>query len=171
MTAINRRSLVAPIGIPVTLATADDLDGVADDTQTYDVSGALRVIIFQINDGTGGTAGIDCVEISHDGGKQWYAEGSEAQGTPTGLLMSADDDAGTVLVAGTLNAAGVEPATVEVGFFKFGPFEGPTLIRVGRDTTDRGANGTGVDWITGAPTVLMVAVGQPAGGGAIPAEA
>ena len=165
MAAIKRRSLVCPIGIPVTLATADDLDGTSDGTQWYDITDAKRVLIWQIANGTAGTAGIDCVEISHDGGSQWYADGT------TGLLASADDDAGTLVVNGALNAAGVEPATIDVGLFKFGPYEGPTLIRIGRDTSNRGANGTGTDWVTGAPTVLMVPIGAPAGGAAIAAEA
>lgn len=170
MVAIVRRSLICPIGIPVTLATADDLDGVQDLTQSYDVTGAQRILIWQINNGTAGTAGIDCVEISHDGGSQWYADGT-GNVPNTGLLASADDDAGTVLTAGALNAAGVEPATVEVGMFKFGPYEGPTLIRVSRDTSNRGSGGVGTDWVTGAPTVLMIPIGLPAGGGAIAAAA
>lgn len=165
MAAIKRRSLICPIGIPVTLATADDLDGTSDGTQWYDITGAQRVLVWQINNGTDGTAGIDCVEISHDGGNQWYADAT------TGLLASADDDAGTLLVNGTLNEAGTEPATVAAGMFKFGPYEGPTLIRIGRDTSNRGANGTGTDWVTGAPTVLLIPIGLPAGGGAIAAEA
>jgi len=168
MVAIARRSLVAPIGIPVTVATADDLDGVQDLTLSFDITGASRVLIWQINDGTAGTAGIDCVEISHDGGKQWYADGT---GTipATGMLASANDVTGTVLTAGALNAAGVEPATAEVGLFKFGPYEGPTLIRIGRDTSNRGAGGVGVDWVTGAPTVLMIPIGSATG--AIAAQA
>jgi hypothetical protein len=170
MTAISRRSLICPIGIPVTLATADDLDGVQDLTMSFDITGAQRVLIWQINNGTNGTAGIDCVEISHDNGTQWDADGTGAL-PATGLLCSADDDAGTVLVAGALNAAGAEPTTVAVGMFKFGPFEGPTLIRIGRDTSNRGAGGVGVDWITGSPTVLMIPIGLPAGGGTIAAEA
>jgi len=170
MAAIVRRSLICPIGIPVTLATANDLDGTTDGTQHFDVSGAQRVLIWQINDGTDGTAGIDCVEVSHDGGSQWIADGTNNL-PATGLLASADDDAGTVLVAGALNAAGVEPATVEAGMFKFGPFEGPTLIRVNRDTSARGLGGVGTDWVTGAPTVLMIPIGMPSGGGAIAAEA
>jgi hypothetical protein len=170
MVAIVRRSLVAPIGIPVTLATAGDLDGVQDDTLVFDISECKRVLIWQIDDGTAGTAGIDCIEFSHDGGNQWYADGNGAT-IATGMLASADDDAGTLLVAGALNAAGVEPATAEVGMFKFGPFEGPTLIRCQRDTDVRGAGGTGTDWITGAPTVLMIPIGAPSGGGAIAAEA
>lgn len=170
MVAINRRSLVCPIGIPVTLATADDLDGVQDLTKSFDVTDAKRVLIWQIDNGSSGGAGIDCVEISHDGGTQWYADGTN--GLPaTGLLVSADDDAGTVLTAGTLNVAGDEPATAVAGLFKFGPFEGPTLIRIGRDTSNRGAGGTGTDWTSGAPTVLMIPIGAPSGGGAIAAEA
>ena len=170
MAAINRRSLVCPIGTTVTLAAADDLDGVQDLTKSFDITDAKRVIIWQVNDGTAGTAGIDCVEISHDGGSQWYADGTGPI-PATGLLCSADDDAGTVLVAGALNAAGVEPATPVAGMFKFGPYEGPTLIRIGRDTDNRGSGGVGVDWITGAPSVLMIPIGAPAGGGALSAAA
>ena len=172
MTAIARRSLICPIGIPVTLATVDDLDGTDDGTQWYDISGAQRVLIWQIDSSESGdgTAGIDCVEVSHDGGSQWYADGTGPV-PATGLLASADDDAGTVLVAGALNAAGVEPATVAAGMFKFGPFEGPTLIRIGRDTSNRGSGGVGTDWVTSAPAVLMIPIGLPAGGGAISAEA
>jgi len=157
MVAIKRRSLVCPIGIPVTLATADDLDGSVA-TQTYDITGALRVLIWQINDGTAGTAGVDCVEISHDGGASWTADGTNKVPN-TGLLASANDVTGTVLTAGALNAAGVEPATTEVGLFKFGPYEGPTLIRLGRDTSAVGLGGVGIDWVTGAPTVLMIPIG------------
>lgn len=172
MTAISRRSLICPIGIPVTLATVDDLDGVQDLTQSYDITGAQRVLIWQIDSSSSGDggAGIDCVEISHDNGTQWIADGTNNI-PATGLLCSADDDAGTVLVAGALNAAGVEPATVAGGMFKFGPFEGPTLIRIGRDTSNRGAGGVGVDWTTSAPAVLMIPIGLPAGGGSIAAEA
>ena len=169
MAAIKRRSLVCPIGIPVTLATADDLDGTDDGTQWFDITGAQRVIIWQAPNGTGGTAGIDCIEISHDGGNQWYADGSTIPAT--GLLITADDDAGTVLVAGTLNEAGTEPATTTASMFKFGPYEGPTLIKCSRDTSGRGSGGTGTDWVTGAPTVYMIPIGVPSGGGAIAAEA
>ncbi len=157
--AIARRSLVCPIGIPVTMATADDLDGVADDTETYDITGALRCLVWQIDDGTSGTLGIDVVEISHDGGSQWNADAS------TVLLASANDVTGTQKALGALNAAGIEPATVEVGLFKVGPYEGPTLIRIGRDTSVD----SGTDWSSGAPTVLLIPIGLTAG--AIAAEA
>jgi len=170
MAAIKRRSLVCPVGIPVTLATANDLDGVQDLTQSYDITGCSRVLIWQINNGTNGGAGIDCIEVSHDGGNEWYADGT-GKIPATGLLCSANDTEGTVLVAGTLNVAGAEPATAEVGLFKFGPYEGPTLIRCNRDTDARGSGGTGTDWTTGAPTVLMIPIGGPVGGAVLAAEA
>lgn len=153
MAAIARRSRVDPISIPVTLATADDLDGTTDNTQAFDITGARRVLVWQINDGTAGTAGIDVVEISHDGGSTWAADST------TVLLASANDSTGTLVAAGALNAAGVEPATVEVGLFKCGPYEGPTAIRIGRKTTDT----TGTTWVTGAPTVLLITEGLTAG--------
>jgi hypothetical protein len=153
MATISRRSLVCPIGTPVTLATADDLDGTVDGTQAYDITGALRALVWQIDDGTSGTAGIDVVEISHDGGNEWAADGS------TVLPVAQNDVTGTIQTGGALNAAGVEPATVEVGLFKVGPYEGPTAIRIGRDTS---AN-SGTDWVSGAPTVLMIPIGLGAG--------
>lgn len=156
MAAIARRSLVCAIGTPVTLATADDLDGVQDLTKSFDVTGALRCLIWQIDDGTAGTAGIDVVEISHDGGSSWTAD-------TTVLPVAENDVSGTIKAAGALNAAGTEPATIEVGLFKAGPWEGPTAVRIGRDTSNRGANGTGTDWVTGAPTVLMIPIGVTAG--------
>ncbi len=168
MAAISRRSLVCPIGRPVALAAAGDLDGVQDATKTYDISGALRVMIFQFDDGSSGTAGVDIVEISHDGGSQWNPDDGTAKVGPGILLLSADDDAGTISVGGLLNAAGVEPATVRAGLYKAGPYEGPTLIRISRDTSN---DGDSIDWITGAPSVDLVPIGLPAGGGLISAEA
>ncbi len=157
MVAIARRSLITPIGIPVTVCTADDLDGVQDLTKSFDVTGAARVLIWQIDDGTGSaTAGIDCVEISHDGGTSWVAD-------TTVLPVAQNDVTGTIKTAGAINAAGVEAPTVEVGLFKCGPYEGQTLIRVQRDTDVRGTNGTGTDWGTGSPTVLMIPIGKTAG--------
>ena len=130
-----------------TLATADDLDGVADATQSYDVTGSSGVVIFQVADGTAGTAGIDILEVSHDGGKQWAAD-------DTALAIDSNAVSGTILAAGALNAAGVEPATVLGGVFKAGPWDGPTAIRI-----SRGAQGTGTAWVTGAPSVKAVAIG------------
>lgn len=139
----------------VTLATANDLDGTTDNSQAYDVTGCERVLILQVNDGTDGTAGIDVVEVSHDGGVNWAAD-------DTVLLHSSDDTTGTVLANGALNAAGVEPATVRAGVFTAGPWDGPTAIRIGRMTT----NTSGTTWVLGAPSVSMIVFGGSHNGGA-----
>lgn len=146
MAAIHRRSIRAAVSKSVTLATADDLDGTTDNTQAFNVTGVDRLVIVQVNNGTAGTAGIDVVEYSHDGGTTWAAADDV-------LAVSSDDSTGTVLASGALNAAGVEPTGAAV--FKCGPFEGPTAVRIGRKTTDT----TGTTWVTGAPTVLAFAVG------------
>ena len=162
MTAVHRRSLVCPIGINVALADADDTDGTST-AYSYDITGALRCLVMQVNDGTSATLGIDVVEISHDGGSQWYADDGTAKVGPGVLPITADDDAGTIQASGALNAAGVEPATPRAGWFKVGPYEGPTLIRIGRDTS---AN-NGTDWSTGAPSVDLIPIGVPNGGGSL----
>lgn len=150
MTAIARRGRIMPVSRKMVLATADDLDGTTDNTQAYDVSGATRVIIVQVNDGTAGTAGIDVVEISHDGGDNW-------EKCNTLLAIDSDDSTGTLVANAALNAAGTEPTGAAV--FKAGPFEGPTAIRVARKTTD--TNGT--TWVTGAPSVYGFIVGGTTG--------
>lgn len=150
MTAIRRRSLAAVVSRVAELATADDLDGTTDNTQAFDVTGALGVIIYQVDDGTAGTAGIDVIEESPDGGVTWAA-------CDTLLAIDSDAASGTLVADAALNAAGVEPTGVAV--FKAGPFEGPTAIRCGRKTTTT----TGTTWVTGAPTVNMVAIGLTAG--------
>jgi len=151
MAAIARRSVMAPVSRIFTLATADDINGVQDNTKSFDVTGAQRVIVVQEATGTAGTAGIDVVSISKDGGKQWSP-------ATDGLAIDSDDSTGTVLVSGALNAAGVEPVVAAV--FKFGPYEGPTAIRVFRYVTDEAASAA---WITGAPKVFGFTVGQTAG--------
>lgn len=123
----------------VTLAAADDLNGAGT---TLDVSGAGRVIIAQIADGTAGTAGIDVIEISKDGGTTWIDD-------PTLRLATADDD-GTVVTDAALNAAGVEPTGAKL--FKSGPHTGPTLLRCGRG----GSGEQGTAWTTGAPSVVAI---------------
>jgi hypothetical protein len=166
MVAIHRRSLICPIGITVALADADDDDG-TDQAYSYDISGALRCLVMQVDDGTDSAVGIDVVEISHDGGSEWYADGGTAKVGPGVLLCSADDETGTIAVAGVLNVSGAEPATARAGWFKVGPYEGPTLIRIGRDTS---AN-SGTDWDAGqAPSVSLIPIGLPAGGGALTNE-
>jgi hypothetical protein len=137
---------MAPVSKTVTLATADDLDGTVDNTQAFDITGAQRVIVVQVANGTAGTAGIDVIELSSDGGTTWAA-------ADKGLAVASDDSTGTE-IDGVLNAAGVEPTGAAV--FKFGPYEGPVAIRCGRKTTTT----TGTTWVTGAPTVLMFTVGQ-----------
>ena len=145
MAAITRRGNLAKIPAGTTLADADDLDGTTDNTQILDVTGSLRVIYWQINNGTAGTAGVDVIEVSTDGGTTWSVDN-------TLLAIASNDLTGTHL-AGVLNAAGVEPPNGAL--FKGGPYEGPTKVRVGRKTTT--TNGT--TWITGAPTVIAYAIG------------
>ena len=158
MTAIHRRSLVSPISRIAVLATADDLDGTTDNTQAFDVTGVKRLIIVQENSGTAGTAGIDIVEYSKDGGHTWAAAADV-------LAVDSNDATGTILAAGALNAAGVEPAAGAV--FKAGPFEGPTAVRIGRKTTDT----TGTTWVTGSPKVYCFAVGGAHAGSTLTALA
>lgn len=150
MTAIARRSRILPVSRVFTLATADDLNGTSDGTQYLSVPGGSRVIIEQINNGTAGTAGIDIVEISKDDGTTWAAATDV-------LAIDSDDSTGTVLAAGALNAAGVEPTLSAT--FKAGPYIGPTALRI-----SRGAAGTGTAWVTGAPTVRAYLVGGNDGG-------
>jgi hypothetical protein len=132
------------------LATADDLDGTSDNTQAFNVTGCSGVIIFQVNDGTAGTAGIDVLQVSHDGGSNWAAD-------DTVLAIDANAVSGTIAAGGALNAAGVEPATVLAGVFKAGPWEGPTAIRISRKTGEGGTT-----WVTGSPSVTAVAIGLTA---------
>lgn len=150
MAAIARRSAMSPVSTRVELAAADDLNGVQDNTKSFDVTGAQRIIVIQENDGTAGTAGIDVLAISKDGGKTWAAANRV-------LALSSDDATGTEL-DGILNAAGVEPT--HYAAFKCGPYEGPTAIRVFRYVTDLAGSAA---WVTGAPSVDMFTIGQTAG--------
>lgn len=144
MAAIRRRVLGYKIPALVEVVAADDLNGTGTG---IDVSGCLRVVLIQENDGTAGTAGIDVVEISHDAGKSWAAD-------DTVLAMSSDDNTGTVLANAALNAAGVEPTRYAA--FKCGPFTGPTLLRITRDAT---VNANSAAWVTGAPSVDAMKIG------------
>jgi len=164
MAAIKRRGAIAPISRVVTLATADDLDGTQDNTQAYDVTGAIRIVVCQVNNGTNGTAGIDVLEISHDDGVSWKAADKV-------LALDSNDSSGTEL-NGVLNVAGTEPTVAgatTLGVFKCGPYEGKTALRIGRKTSADIATysmvtwgkelTSGTTWVTGAPSVYMVAVG------------
>ena len=133
------------------LASSDDLNGTSDNTQAYDITGADRVLFIQDNDGTAGTAGIDVVEYSKDGGKTW----ASAEDV---LALASNDAEGTFLVSGALNAAGVEPTNYAV--FKAGPFSGPTAIRVTRNASTNAASAA---WVTGAPSVKAVVIGDGVG--------
>ena len=143
MTAIVRRSVRAHIPASTELAAADDLNGVQDGSKNLDVTGAQRVVIAQIDNGAAGTAGIDTIQISHDGGESWVSD-------PTILALASDDNTGTLVANAALNAAGVEPAS-GVDIFKSGPHAGPTLMRCVRYVTD---DAHSVAWQTGAPQVI-----------------
>jgi hypothetical protein len=134
----------------VTLVAANDLDGTASTRRSIFVPGGARLIVFQDNDGTAGTAGIDVACTSYDG-VAWAVDGN------TGLAINSDDSTGSVLAGGALNAAGVEPTTVKTSLFKFGPFEASCYFRIARKTTTLG---TAVTWVTGAPSVVAFVTGQ-----------
>ena len=151
MTAISRRSQRHPISRLFTLATADDLDGTIDNTQAVVVTGAERAIILTIT-GTPGTAGIDVLEVSHDGGSTWAAD-------TTLMAIDSNDYSGNIVASAALEAAGVESTTLANGTFKAGPWHGPTALRIGRKTTDT----RGTTWITGAPLVQCFLIGQTSG--------
>lgn len=142
MAAINRRSIRARIDAATVLAAADDLDGAGTE---LDVSGSQRVLIAQVANGTAGTAGVDVIEVSHDGGGNWAAD-------DTLLALASDENTGTVVASGALNAAGVEPTGAAL--FKSGPHNGPTLMRCARLT----GTGGGTTWVTGAPQVLAILI-------------
>ena len=139
MTANSGNSIILPMSEDFPLAAADDLDR-ADYEAGYDITGALRAIITVTDDGTSGTAGIDAIQYSFDGGSQWY--------DATDLLAIDSADDATAITGGVLNAAGVEPAA-GLAVFKVGPFYGPTLIRAVADT----------DWETGAPSIKCNVIG------------
>lgn len=149
MAAIARRSIRSPISREFTLASAGDLDGTSDNTQAVIANGATRAIITQINDGSAGTAGIDVIQVSSDGGSNWSADA-------TLLALDANDFSGTIVASGALNAAGVEPTLAAQ--FKSGPYNGPVAIRCSRKTGEGGTT-----WVTGAPTVKIVLIGQGSG--------
>lgn len=144
MAAIRRRVLGNKVPASTILCAADDLDGAAT---TLVVTGSNRVIYAQIANGTAGTAGIDTIQVSHDGGSSYAADN-------TLLALASDDQTGTVVVNGILNAAGIEPTGA--AFFKGGPYVGPTLVRCARLSTD---DANSAAWVTGAPAVHAIIVG------------
>lgn len=151
MATITRRGILAKIPAKTVLASADAITGTVDGTQYLDCTGLLRVLIVQDNVGTAGTAGIDVIEVSTDGGTTWTTDALSAN--PTLMTLASDEQTGTILASSALNAAGVEPTTAAV--FKMGPFEGPVKIRCARGGS--GAGGTA--WVTGAPAVYAISIG------------
>jgi len=150
-----------PISQMATLATADDLNGTSDNTQAFDVTGAQRILIAQVNNGTAGTAGIDGIEYSFDGGLNWSMADDLA---PDGE----NDFTGTHVTTGLLNAAGVEPATDLIAIWRGGPKPGPWAVRCIRNAS---TSATTVAWQTGAPSVYLFAIGGDHAGGALTALA
>lgn len=145
-------SIRSPLGELTTLATADDLDGTLDNSQVLDLTGAAGCLIFQIANGTAGTAGIDVIDFSRDGGSTYKAATAANIGRGhAGLLL--EDGSAAAAANAALNAAGVEPTGAAI--FSLGPVDGPFQIRVARKTTD--SNGT--TWVTGAPTVAAIRIG------------
>lgn len=142
-------SIRTPLGELTTLAAADDLDG---GTATLDLTGAAGAVIVQRNDGTAGTAGIDVIEFSRDGGSTWAAATAANLGHGHAGLMLEDGTAAAAASA-ALNAAGVEPSGCAV--FSLGPIPGPVSIRCARKTTDT----SGTTWVTGAPSVVALRIG------------
>ena len=155
MATVTRRSLEALRSTLATLATADDLNGTQDGSQWFDVSGAKKIFIIQENSGTNGTAGIDVIEYSRDGGVNW-------SGVPDLLPIAQNDVTGTIVDNGVLNAAGTEPT--RYALWSCGPYEGPVAIRCTRLVTD---NANSAAWVTGAPAVYAFTVGGAHNGGAL----
>ncbi len=130
----------------VTLASADDLDGTLDGSQYFKVPKGARALIFQADDGTHGTAGIDVIEVNI--GSTGFIP------APDLLLLSSADQSGTPVTGAALNAAGVEPVSPNIGaaHWKLGPYAQDAIVRCGRKTTST----AGTTWITGAPSVYAL---------------
>ena len=147
----SRRS---PFGEYTVLATADDLDGTVDNTQVLDLTGAAGAIILAGPIGTPGTAGIDVIEFSRDGGTTWAAAtAANIKQGHAGLM--AEDGSAAAAASAAMNAAGVEAVTGSAMLFSLGPVDGPFMIRCGRKTTTT----SGTTWVTGAPNVAAIRIG------------
>lgn len=137
-------SIRTPIAAQTTLCAADDLDGAGT---TLDISGRAAVLIAQVASGTAGTAGVDVAQVSKDGGLTWS----------NAIIRNA---AGTAVTTGILNVAGVEPTGAALFSLQArdGQLDGPTMLRVCRDTSDTQSD-TAIDWVTGAPAVVAMTIG------------
>ena len=146
-------SISPKIGNFVSLADADDVNGTVDNTQILDLKGARAAIIAVLNIGTAGTAGIDVIEFSRDGGTTWAAATTANIGQGHGGVRKFSD--GSAVSGAALEAAGVEPTTAALSlFYMKGPF-GPMHIRCARG----GSGASGTAWVTGAPQVVAARIG------------
>ena len=146
-------SIRNPFGERTELAEADDVDR-SENAASFDLTGSAGCIILQCNDGTAGTAGIDVIEFSRDGGVTWkVATAANIGQGHAGLLL--EDGSAAAAAGAALNAAGVEP-TNGAAMFSLGPVDGPFLIRVGSNTL---SSGTAEDWSTGSPSVDAIRIG------------
>lgn len=146
-------SIRTPLGEYTVLATADDLDGTSDNTQVLDLTGAAGALILAGPIGTAGTAGIDVIQFSRDGGDNWAnATAALIGGGHAGLM--AEDGSKQAATGAAMNAAGVEAVTGAAMLFSLGPTKGPFLIRCSRKTGEGGTT-----WVTGAPNVAAIRIG------------
>lgn len=143
----------SPFGEYTVLATADDLDGTSDNSQVLDLKGAAGALILAGPIGTAGTAGIDVIQFSRDGGTTWAAATAANIGNGHKGL-EAEDGSAAAATGAALNAAGVEAVTGAAMLFSLGPVDGPFLIRCSRKTGEGGTT-----WVTGAPNVGAIRIG------------
>lgn len=143
----------SPLGEYTVLATADDLDGTSDNSQVLDLTGSSGAIILAGPIGTVGTAGIDVIQFSRDGGTTWAAATAANIGQGHAGLLAEDGSAAAASGA-ALNAAGVEAVTGAAMLFSLGPVDGPFMIRCSRKTGEGGTT-----WVTGAPNVAAIRIG------------
>lgn len=144
-------TLRSPIGELAVLAEADDVD--RSENTTLDLTGASACIILQVNDGTDGTAGIDVIEFSRDGGVTWQVATAALIGQGhAGLTL--EDGTAAAAADGILNAADVEPAGCAL--FSLGPVDGPFMVRAGSETAESAG---AVDWVDGSPSIIAIRIG------------
>ncbi len=147
----TRRS---PFGELTNLAAADDLDGVQDESKMLDLTGSSGCIILAGPIGTPGTAGVDVIVFSRDGGSTYaLATATNIGHGHAGLVL--EDGTSAAATNAAMNAAGVEAIIAAAMVFSLGPVDGPFQIKAMRDTSA----GFGTDWVTGAPNVSAIKIG------------
>lgn len=140
-------SIRSKAGALFNLAAANDLDGVQDETKTLDLTGSQGAVIIAQNSGTDGTAGIDVIVFSRDGGNSYRLLTAANVGQGHGGLR---DSAGAAVAGAALNAAGAE---VNAAFI-IPPPDGQFRIKLNRKTGEFGTT-----WVTGAPAVQAIRLG------------